>query len=96
MRLKVVFGSLSELTQELGSTAEDLEGHLDELDQALVRISESWSGEASDNFHRIFHEWQSTSRDLHQSLRELHRITGTAHDNYTAAETANLRMWGAG
>jgi WXG100 family type VII secretion target len=94
-RLKVVFGSLNELTDELEATANALEEHLGEIDQALARISESWTGQASDNFHRCFSEWQATSRDLHGTLRGLHRLTLTAHGNYSEAESANLRMWGA-
>ncbi|QMU78403.1 WXG100 family type VII secretion target [Streptacidiphilus sp. PB12-B1b] len=93
-RLKVVFGSLSELTQQLESTAGQLQAHLDDLDEALARIAASWSGDAHDRFHQCFSEWRATSSDLHQSLARLHQLTTTAHGNYTAAESANLVMWG--
>jgi early secretory antigenic target protein ESAT-6 len=94
-RLRVVFGSLSELTDGLLETANALEDHLSELDDAVTKIAASWEGEAHDRFHQRVSEWRTTSRALHRALRGLHRLTETAHGNYAAAEAANLRMWGA-
>jgi early secretory antigenic target protein ESAT-6 len=94
-RLVVVFGSLGDLTDGLEQTAERLQEHLSELDAALARIAQSWEGAAHDAFRQRFNEWRTTSRDLHQTLRKLHQLTTTAHGNYSAAENANLRMWGA-
>jgi WXG100 family type VII secretion target len=94
-RLKVVFGSLSELADGLRQCADALEEHLSELDTAVTRVADSWEGEAHDRFHQYIGEWRASSRDLHGALRSLHQLTQTAHGNYTAAESANLRMWGA-
>jgi early secretory antigenic target protein ESAT-6 len=94
-RLKVVFDSISELTDGLQQAADALEEHLAELDTAVARIAASWEGEAHDRFHQYISQWRATSRDLHRDLRGLHTLTQTAHGNYASAESANLRMWGA-
>lgn len=94
-RLKVVFESLSDLSDGLQRCADALEAHLSELDAAVTAIAGSWDGEAHDRFHQYVSEWRVSSRDLHGALRSLHQLAQTAHGNYVAAESANLRMWGA-
>ncbi|WP_030809844.1 WXG100 family type VII secretion target [Streptomyces sp. NRRL S-337] len=95
-KLKVHFGALAEATDELDSIAKSLQEHLTELDQAVSRVSESWDGDARQAFDAYFQRWRAASRSLHRAVRALHKTVHTAHGNYSAARTANLRMWGGG
>jgi WXG100 family type VII secretion target len=95
-RLKVELATLAELSTELGGKADDLEELLTQLDAGMKRFEKSWEGEARNRFGSVFAQWRKASADLHQALKDMHHVTGTAHGNYHAAETANLRIWGGG
>lgn len=73
---------------------EALEENLSDLDALVDLLDGSWVGEAHDRFSEHFARWRPSSVSLHRSLRSLHRVTRIVHDNYAAAEIANLRMWG--
>jgi uncharacterized protein YukE len=44
--VKVAFSSLSDLANDLATSADRVEEHLTELDSAVGRLAESWQGEA--------------------------------------------------
>ncbi|GGN58018.1 hypothetical protein GCM10012285_53940 [Streptomyces kronopolitis] len=95
-KLKVHFGTLAEASDELDSIAKSLQEHLTELDQAVRRVSETWEGDAQGAFGSYYQQWRSASRSLHRAVRALHKTVHTAHGNYSAARSANVRMWGGG
>ncbi|MFG3113099.1 WXG100 family type VII secretion target [Streptomyces sp. NPDC048197] len=95
-KLKVHFGTLTEATDELNSIAKSLQEHLTEVDRAVRQVSESWEGDAREGFAAYYQRWRAASRSLHRAVRALHKTVHTAHGNYSAARTANLRMWGGG
>lgn len=93
-KLKVEFGTLSDSADSVDHAAEQLQEHLSAVDDLVKHLVATWTGTASDEFHGYVRQWQQASADLHSSLRDLHRTLTTAHGNYAAAESANLRMWG--
>lgn len=95
-RIRVVGESLNELADNFLRSANALGESLNDLDALVESLAASWEGDAHDQFREYFARWRSSSRELHQSLHRLHRVVRTAHQNYAAAETANLRMWGVG
>ena len=94
-KIKVEFDVLSDSADSVDHAAEQLQEHLTAVDELVKHLVATWTGAASDDFHGYIHQWQQASAGLHSSLRELHRILTTAHGNYSAAESANLRMWGS-
>ncbi|UZJ29832.1 WXG100 family type VII secretion target [Streptomyces endophytica] len=72
----------------------DLQEELTTLDDAVKSIAEAWTGDAHINFRSYYDQWRSKSANLHRDLRNLQKITHTAHGNYSAAQAANLKMWG--
>ncbi|WUH90793.1 WXG100 family type VII secretion target [Streptomyces sp. NBC_00433] len=93
-RLKVELTALAELASGLKGSADTLDDLLTRLDTGMKRFENAWEGEAHDRFRAVFAQWRETSADLHRMLGEMHHVTHTAHGNYHAAETANLRIWG--
>ena len=93
-RLTVHLPHLAQAAADLGSLADELQKHLAEVDRGVRRVAETWEGEAQDAFRERYQQWHSASTDLHRALRTLQGIVDTAHGNYSAARTANLRMWG--
>lgn len=95
-RLRVELAALAELTSELSGQADNLESLLTQLDAGMKRFEASWEGQARNRFGSVFAQWRQASSDLHQALKDMHHVTGTAHGNYHSAEAANLRIWGGG
>ena len=93
-KIKIQFDVMSDSAESVDRAAKQLQEQLTAVDALVRHLVARWAGTASDEFHGYVREWQQASADLHSSLRELHRILTTAHGNYTAAEAANLRMWG--
>jgi WXG100 family type VII secretion target len=93
-RIAVRVEKLAQHAEDLDTLVGRLQKHLTQLDGAVRRVTEGWEGEAQDAFSAYYSEWRTASGDLHSALRDLHKILTTAHGNYSAAHTANLRMWG--
>ncbi|MEU9124035.1 WXG100 family type VII secretion target [Streptomyces sp. NPDC048506] len=93
-QLKVHFASLVEASEALESIAKNLQEELTTLDDAVKSIAEAWTGDAHISFRSYYDQWRSKSANLHRDLRNLQKITHTAHGNYSAAQVANLKMWG--
>lgn len=93
-RMAVHLGALAQAADDLDTLAGELREHLDEIDRGVHRVAENWDGEAKDAFRACYQQWSAASADLYKALRTLHHILRTAHGNYSAARTANLRMWG--
>ncbi len=71
-----------------------IDGKIDELDQRVQQIQSVWSGAAADAQLAAHREWLAGAADMKAGLVQLRRAAATAHANYTAARTANLKMWG--
>ncbi|MBU9763276.1 WXG100 family type VII secretion target [Mycobacterium sp. TNTM28] len=53
-----------------------------------------WQGE-TEQAHKYWQaQWQSGVEDLQDGLRKIREGAKTAHENYSSAIKANLRMWG--
>jgi WXG100 family type VII secretion target len=93
-RISVRLEKLAQAAEDLDALVTRLQKHLTQLDAAVRRVTEGWEGEAQDAFSAYYRQWRTASGDLHGALRDLHKVLTTAHGNYAAAHTANLRMWG--
>lgn len=83
--------------QLLVTKAEQLEQRIEErLAACEKRVEElhiSWSGSAA-AAHRANHEaWQCGAKRAHEALGKLRAATENAHNNYSAAIEANVKMW---
>ena len=88
-------GALGTGVSDLQRGIEQIEAQLDHLHAYLTPMRATWDGSASEAWSHYEKLWDAASADLVASLRTLHSITTTAHANYTAAETANGRIWAA-
>ncbi|MEO8889790.1 MAG: WXG100 family type VII secretion target [Jatrophihabitantaceae bacterium] len=85
--------SLADVVDRMARFERDVEQWLGALDSRVSRLHGTWCGAAADE-HRAAHErWMSGAREMREAVATLRRIGSTAHSNYTAAITANQRMW---
>ncbi|MFL6140450.1 MAG: WXG100 family type VII secretion target [Labedaea sp.] len=92
-RIAMDFGSVSELEETMGKTADEVERILSELRTKLHSTLASWEGGASEKYRTIQAEWDNAANDLHDVLRRLRRLVFAARGNHSAALEANLSMW---
>jgi WXG100 family type VII secretion target len=68
--------------------------HLRELtDMRVQALGDAWSGEAAGAHASAQARWAAGAADVHAALGALRSVAATSHANYTAAVTANRRMW---
>ncbi|OHT82786.1 hypothetical protein BKG68_19840 [Mycobacteroides saopaulense] len=53
-----------------------------------------WSGETERAHKASQAQWRSGVEDLQEGLRKIREGAKTAHENYSSAINANLKMWG--
>ncbi len=64
-----------------------------DLETDARRLDACWTGPAA-AVHTGAHErWMAAHRRSRAAAAELARLVRTAHANYSAAATANIRMW---
>lgn len=86
-QLAQVIDELTRITSDIGEALED-------ADAASHRLHGSWDGEAS-TAHTVSHSsWSDESRQMAEALTDMHTLLRGAHENYSAAVEANIKMWG--
>jgi WXG100 family type VII secretion target len=94
-QVHVLTGALSDGAQTVVRAADRFGESLDSVDRVVRELAADWTGAASEEFQQAAARWRSASNDLHASLLQVKALLLTAHDNYAAAESANVRMWRA-
>ncbi|MEU9337781.1 WXG100 family type VII secretion target [Streptomyces sp. NPDC048290] len=93
--ISVSFATLQDLTAELEDILRQLNTQLGDLYDRAVPVVLSWQGEARDIFVDKLDDWDRSAADLQAAQRRLHEYVTNGHANYTAANQAVLRGWGA-
>jgi hypothetical protein len=52
-----------------------------------------WLGDAQSAFAQHYGEWVAAARESHAGLPRIRDFVLTAHDNHSAALSANLGIW---
>jgi WXG100 family type VII secretion target len=91
---RVDLAELLDTVDRMASFERSLAEAWDDVDARVNRLHATWSGSAA-AAHRAAHDqWRAGAAQMHAALVVMRRIATTAHDNYAAAVSANLRMWG--
>lgn len=93
MRVQVEPAALREWSTDARRVAQRLSWSIAELEQPVGVLAAVWQGEAADRFAEYHASWQRAAAEQLTVLTELIGLVDTAHDNYTAAVTANARIW---
>lgn len=73
-----------------------VEEQLDELDRRIAELPTTWSGLSADAHADAHNEWSSGARDLRDGLDIMRAAATRAHEQYSNAVAANLRIFGRG
>ena len=78
---------------ELARCGEALDQLLDDVADRVAGLHLTWTGEAAAAQVAAQSAWEADFREMRGALALMRRAAEVAHDNYTSAAAANLRMW---
>ncbi len=85
---------LAEVIDELTGITSGLDEALEDADAASHRLHGTWNGGASDAHTASHAAWSVQSHEMKDALEDMRALLRGAHENYSAAVDANVRMWG--
>jgi WXG100 family type VII secretion target len=92
--IKVDFGHLSTAADSLGTTARQIEQHLQELENTLKPLVSTWQGAAQEAYHSAQTEWDQAARNLQEICAKMGMAVNTANDAYQQGEKSNAARFG--
>ncbi|MET9491319.1 WXG100 family type VII secretion target [Nocardia sp. NPDC006630] len=85
---------LDEVTAHIRAFKGFVADNLSALDDRAKALSATWSSEAATAYETAHREWLTGANEVRDGLAALEAAARTAHENYTGAIAANLRMLG--
>jgi WXG100 family type VII secretion target len=91
--IHVQFESLATGQQGIRNNYAKLTATLEQLEQSLQPMINSWSGAAQESYLNCKKQWDDASVALSQVLNNISQAVGQAHENYQGAENAARSNW---
>ncbi|MDI3417933.1 WXG100 family type VII secretion target [Streptomyces luteolus] len=93
--ITVDFAKLRDVSIELEDILRQLNGRLQTLYDKVEPIVLAWEGQTREIFVDKLDEWDHSAQDLQAAQTRLHAIVTHGQANYSSAQQAVLRGWGA-
>ncbi len=93
-QIKVTFGELQALGDQISSTSKQIESELDSLRQQISNLDELWQGSASAGYQQTKAQWNNAANDLTQVLASIGAAVSAAEQAYSSTESKNASAWG--
>jgi 6 kDa early secretory antigenic target len=94
MDIKVDFGSLSGLADDISSQAATLSSTLDSLKQRLAPAIAQWEGSSGGAYQASQQKWDQSAEDLQNVLAQIGTAVRAANDSFQQGEQQNANRWG--
>lgn len=92
--IHVQFESLLQGQAGIAQTYSRLTSTLEQLEQDLNPMIQSWTGAAQESYLQCKKQWDEAAANLASVLNSIGQAVGQAHENYRAAENAAQSNWG--
>ena len=92
--IKVTFGAIDSLAGSIDGQVKQIEAQLEDLRQAIVKLSQMWEGSANESFQAVQRNWNQSATDLNGVLNRIAVAVHQAHDAYMHTENQNQAVWG--
>ncbi|RDI46618.1 WXG100 family type VII secretion target [Nocardia mexicana] len=66
------------------------------LQSRIDTVQQNWTGESADAQAEAFRQWVAGATDVAEGIAAMKQAARAAHDRYSSAAAANLRMLGRG
>ena len=84
---------LTQTIDELAGVEDHLESLLAELRHRTTVLHLTWDGRSSAAHVLAQERWERGFAGMREALAAMRTAADSAHDNYSAAATANTRLW---
>jgi WXG100 family type VII secretion target len=91
--IDVHFQSMSDAAAQIKASVGALTGHVDEMNQLLNGLRDTWQGVAGLNWQDVQGKWNNNAGDVHQILADLHSATVVSLDNYATTHHGLVKFW---
>ncbi|WP_454200055.1 WXG100 family type VII secretion target [Nocardia sp. Marseille-Q1738] len=93
---RVKLSELEQITARLDGFVGFLSDSLSGLQQRIDSVQQNWNGAAADSQAEAFRQWVIGATDVAEGIAAMKQAAVDAHDRYSSAAAANLRMLGRG
>jgi 6 kDa early secretory antigenic target len=91
--IQVQFESLLQGQAGIAQTYSRLTATLEQLEQQLQPMIQSWTGAAQESYLQCKKQWDEAAANLASVLNSIGQAVGQAHENYRAAENSAQSNW---
>lgn len=92
--VKVDFGQVAALAEQITSQSNKIESELDQLRQQISQLDQIWEGAASAGYQQTKAQWFQAADDLRTTLARIGAAVHAASDSYSSTEASNAKLWG--
>jgi WXG100 family type VII secretion target len=85
--------ALAEAVQRMREYIQHSASVVAEANSLMAHLHETWSGLAAAAHSEAQRKWEHGDQMLREALGQLETAGRTAHQNYTLAAEANMKMW---
>ncbi len=85
--------ALAEAVQRMRDYIQHSASVVAEANSLMAHLHETWSGLAATAHAEAQRKWEHGDQMLREALGQLETAGRTAHQNYTLAAEANMKMW---
>lgn len=89
MTIQVNFAQLGQASDDLRATSHKIEGELDQLEQMLQPLVNTWQGEAKDAYFAAKAEWDKAAAEMVRIAAQMGVAVNAANEAYQAGEKKN-------
>jgi len=93
MDIKVDFGSLSGLADDIASQASTLQGTLEGLQSRIKPAIAQWEGSSGGAYAASQAKWDQSAEDLQQVLAQIGTAVRAATEAFQQGEQQNANRW---
>ncbi|MEV0852657.1 WXG100 family type VII secretion target [Nocardia fluminea] len=93
---QVKLAELEQISSRLNGFIGFLSDSLSGLQQQNDQAQQNWNGTAADAQAEAFRQWMIGAADVREGIATMKQAAVDAHERYSAAAAANLRMLGRG
>ena len=91
--MKVTFGSLESLADDIKTRVDGIEGKITELDGQIKTLEGLWVGAAEGGFQSVKAQWYSAADNLKIVLKKIETAVRVSTDGYRDTEQRNTKRW---
>jgi WXG100 family type VII secretion target len=86
-KIKVDFGSLSELQSQVNSSAQKILAEIEDIKKTATGTQAYWTGAAQDSFNARYQQLEKGQREVNEAISQFGSLIGRANAAYGDAET---------